>query len=148
MVYDEILEILAPCGLNCMKCMAYEHGDIRKTAAELKKLLGSFDRYARRFSRFNPVFERYPAFGEMLDFFTQAGCRGCRSGDCLNPNCGVAPCHKEKGVDFCFQCGEFPCEKTNFDPDLRERWLRMNALMRAKGVEAYYEETRDSPRYV
>ncbi|HEX2965804.1 MAG TPA: DUF3795 domain-containing protein, partial [Syntrophorhabdaceae bacterium] len=104
MDYDEIVKVLAPCGLNCAKCMAYADGDIKKNADELKKLLGAFDTYAKRFSSFNPVFEDYPSFKKVLNHFTQASCKGCRSGDCVYPNCGVASCHKKKGVDFCFQC--------------------------------------------
>ena len=56
-------------------------------------------------------------------------------------------CHAEKGVDFCFQCDEFPCEKTHFDADLKRRWVQMNNRMKEVGVEAYYEETKDAPRY-
>jgi hypothetical protein len=148
MNYDEIKEILAPCGLNCSKCMAFTGGEIKKHASELKRLLGSFDNYAERFSGFLPVFTNYPAFKELLGYFVQADCRGCRRGDCKYPNCGAAPCAKEKGVDFCFQCSEFPCERTNFDPNLRERWITMNKRMREIGVEAYFEETRDMPRYI
>lgn len=147
MEYGELLKTLAPCGLNCTKCMSFADGEIKKNAIALKRLLGSFDTYAHRFSRFNPVFESYPSFKALLEFFTQAGCKGCRSGDCLYPDCGVAPCSRLKGVDFCFQCDEFPCEKSNFDPNLKERWITMNTLMKQKGVEAYFEESRDEPRY-
>jgi hypothetical protein len=147
-VPQHILDVLAPCGLNCAKCMAFIKGDIKKNANEMKRLLGAFDSYARRFNRFTPVFENYPAFNALLDYFAQAGCQGCRKGECLYPNCGVAACYKRKDVDFCFQCGEFPCEKTNFDPNLKERWIKMNTLMREKGVEAYFAETKDLPRYV
>ncbi len=38
MKYDEILRLLAPCGLNCSKCMAFTNGDIKKNANELKKI--------------------------------------------------------------------------------------------------------------
>ncbi len=148
MTYDEIRKILAPCGLNCMKCQAYAGGDIKSHAMELKRLLGSFDSYAGRFSRFLPVFKNYPAFKDLLNQFSQANCRGCRSGDCKYPNCGVASCYKLKGVDFCFQCAEFPCSRTNFDPNLHQRWLTMGRRMKELGVEAYYEETKDKPRYV
>jgi hypothetical protein len=60
----------------------------------------------------------------------------------------VVVCYKEKGVDFCFQCSEFPCDKTNFDPHLNNRWLQMNERMNAIGVEAYFEETKDVCRYL
>ncbi|OQX17548.1 MAG: hypothetical protein BWK76_10460 [Desulfobulbaceae bacterium A2] len=148
MDHDDILRVLAPCGLNCAKCLAFVDGDIAKTASELQRLLGNFDTYARRFSSFKPVFDNYPPFKELLQHFTQASCRGCRQGDCLYPNCGVTACARERGVDFCFQCPEFPCEKTNFDPDLKARWLHMNSLMREQGIEAYFEATRNAPRYI
>ena len=147
MEYSVILELLAPCGLNCGKCQAYSAGEIKHHAAELKRLLGSFDRYAERFSSFQPVFKNYPAFRELLSQFSEANCKGCRQGDCKYPNCGVAACSKQKGVDFCFQCSEFPCEKTNFDPNLHERWITMNRRMKEIGVEAYFEKTKDEPRY-
>jgi hypothetical protein len=147
MEYEEILQCLAPCGLSCEKCVAYAQGGVGKHSRELQKLLGSFDRYAERFSAFLPVFTNYPAFKEMLAFFAQPDCKGCRSGVCKYPNCGVMTCYQSKGVDFCFQCDEFPCEKTNFDPDLHRRWIQMNNRMKEIGVQAYFEETKDLPRY-
>jgi hypothetical protein len=128
--------------------MANAEGDIRHHSIKLRELLGSFDGYAQRFSRFWPVFESYPQFKTMLEHFTGGECRGCRYGDCKYPNCGVAKCYGDKHVDFCFQCGEFPCGKTNFDDNLKTRWLKMNSRMKEIGVEAYYEETKDIPRYV
>lgn len=144
----EMPKNLAPCGLNCAKCQAYSEGEIKRAAIELKNLLGSFDTYAERFAKFLPVFETYPAFKELLNHFSEANCRGCRQGDCKYPNCGVAPCYRQKGVDFCFQCSDFPCTKTNFDPNLHKRWIRMNERMKEIGVEAYYRETKDLPRYI
>ena len=148
MNYSEIKKILAPCGLNCGKCLAYTEGEIKFHSKKLKDLLGSFNKYAERFSKFMPVFKKYHNFEEILNFFIQNECRGCRSGDCKYPNCGVAVCYKQKGVDFCFQCQDFPCEKTNFDDDLKERWLKMNRRMKEIGVEAYYQESKDLPRYI
>ncbi len=147
MTYDGIKKILAPCGLNCRKCQMYAEGEIRRHAVEMTRLLASFDGYAERFSRFLPVYRKYPEFKELLAHFSQANCKGCRQGDCKYPNCGVAKCYKSKGVDFCFQCGEFPCDKSNFDPNLYERWIRINHRMKEIGIEAYYEETKDQPRY-
>jgi len=64
------------------------------------------------------------------------------------PNCGVTSCYQKKRVAFCFQCDEFPCRKTNFDPNLKERWIKMNNCMEEIDVEAYFEETKDLPRYI
>ena len=147
MEYKDILDILAPCGLNCRKCFAYSEGEIKVLSTELQELLGSFDRYAERFSVFIPAFKDYPFFKELLAYFTQADCNGCRKGVCKYPNCGVITCYQQRDVDFCFQCDEFPCERTNFDPDLKRRWIQMNNRMKEIGVESYFQETKDLPRY-
>jgi len=148
MNYNDIVNMLAPCGLNCSKCMAYVDGDIKRKACELRSLLGNFDSYAEKFSQFNPVFENYPAFKRLLEHFAQASCKGCRNGNSIYPTCGVTSCYKKKGVDFCFQCNEYPCDRTNFDPDLKEIWIKINNLMKEKGVETYFEESKDLPRYL
>lgn len=147
MKYKEILDILAPCGLNCRKCFANSNGEIRKNSIKLQELLGSFDRYAERFSIFLPVFKNYPSFKELLIYLTQDNCNGCRKGSCFYPDCGVRDCYKSKNVDFCFQCDEFPCEKTNFDPDLKRRWIQMNNEMKEIGISSYYQKTKNLPRY-
>jgi hypothetical protein len=148
MQYHEILKVLAPCGLNCGKCQAYGDGDIKLHATELKRLLGSFEIYAERFSRFLPAFRNYHYFKELLTLFSQANCKGCRQGDCKYPNCGVALCYKQKNVDFCFQCKEFPCNRTNFDSNLKQQWIATNTRMKEVSVEAYFEEMKNVPRYV
>ncbi|MFH1153646.1 MAG: DUF3795 domain-containing protein [Pseudomonadota bacterium] len=148
MEYAEILDCLAPCGLSCRKCFAFVRGDISLHSRKLKDLFGNFDIYAERFSSFLPEFKDYPPFEKMLSFFAAPDCTGCRQGKCKYPNCGVVKCYKSKGVDFCFQCHEFPCNRTNFDPHLVERWIRMNTRMKEIGVEAYFEETRELCRYL
>lgn len=148
MDYAEILEHLAPCGLSCKKCFAYTKGDIGLHSQELQKLLGNFDIYAERFSAFIPAFKDYPSFKNMLAFFAEPDCEGCRKGTCKYPNCGVVDCHRERGVDYCFQCEEFPCDRTNFDPHLQKRWIKMNSRMKKIGIAGYWEETKDVCRYI
>ncbi len=147
MEYNDLLKSLAPCGLSCEKCFAYTEGHIGRHAGELKRFLGAFDIYAERFSAFLPAFKDYPEFKRLLEYLAQPGCTGCRTGKCLYPNCGVVECYGNKGVDFCFQCDEFPCNKTNFDPHLEKRWIQMNERMKEVGVEGFYNETQNDPRY-
>ena len=147
MEYEDILTDLAPCGLGCRKCFANTQGDVAVLSGQLQDRLGSFDIYAERFSAFLPAFKAYPSFKGLLAYLAQGHCDGCRRGTCLYPNCGVTTCYQDKGVDFCFQCDEFPCERTNFDAHLERRWVGLNERMKEIGVEAYYEETRDQPRY-
>ncbi len=147
MKYQEILKILAPCGLNCNNCFAYTNGEIRKTSIKLQNLLGLFDIYAERFSSFLPVFKNYPSFKSLLSYLTEENCSGCREGSCLYPDCGVRDCYKNKKVDFCFQCNEFPCGNSNFDTHLKRRWIQMNNRMKEIGIESFYQESKDNSRY-
>jgi hypothetical protein len=150
MTDEKIKEAIAPCGLCCETCFAHVDGEIRKLALKLKDKLGNFAVYAERFETLleNPLFGKYPGFAEMLDFFASENCKGCRNEQCkLFENCGIRPCHQEKGLEFCFQCGEFPCDKTNFDPGLYKRWVIINEKIRSIGIEQYTEGARVRSRY-
>jgi hypothetical protein len=150
MGYNEIKHRLAPCGLHCGKCFAFAGGDIARQSQQLKELLGNFDGYAKRFVELldEPAFEKYPDFAQMLALFADARCTGCRNEKCkLFKNCKVRDCHEAKGIDFCFQCAGFPCSNTGFDKHLEDRSVQINIRMKDIGVEAYYNEIKDKPRY-
>lgn len=150
MPYDDILNSISPCGLSCEKCFANENGDIRRYSLRLKEKLGNFDIYANRFVDLlgEPIFEKYPDFKKMLDYFSSENCKGCRKESCrLFKDCGVRACHQEKNVDYCFQCDDFPCDNTNFDEHLKNRWIKLNERIRKAGIEQFYAETKDAPRY-
>lgn len=151
MSYEQIKKAMAPCGLSCEKCFAHVDGDIRAYSRKLKEKLGNFAPYAERFESFlgEPIFKKYPDFEEVLDYLASENCKGCREDQCkLFKECGVSRCHREKRVDFCFQCEEFPCEKTHFDENLAKAWMRINEKIRKIGLERFYEKMKDRPRYV
>lgn len=60
--------------------------------------------------------------------------------------CKAATCHKEKGVDFCFQCNEYPCDNPTLGA-LTNRWKKRNDRMREIGVMEFYREQERLPRY-
>lgn len=145
--YEVALSELAPCGLDCSRCFGYAGGEIRDLAATLLDRLGNFDRVARRLSGVVPAFQEYPRFHEVLTVMAGASCLGCRAGGGHFPPCAAKSCFREKGVDFCFQCDEYPCQRNGFDKGLLRRWRQMNDRMREIGVEAYYREQKKIPRY-
>lgn len=148
MEYREILKHIAPCGLNCRKCLAHVEGDIRRLSVGLAEALGpNFGEYAGRLSAFEPALKNYDAFRELLDFFAKGSCRSCREGDCVFFACPVKDCVKEKGVDFCFQCDRFPCEGPGLSESLTKRWRDNNEEMKRVGVEGFFERVKDLPRY-
>ena len=143
----ELLKKIAPCGLLCYTCTAARDGAIQSLSKALLTLLESFDSYAERFSAFEPTMKKYPDFKEVLLLFSTASCEGCRGGKCVFPNCSISPCIEEKEHSFCFECEGFPCDKADFDPNLREKWLRSNNRMKEIGVEAYFSEVKDRSHY-
>ncbi len=151
MDHEKIKASVAPCGLSCEKCFAHVDGDIRGYSLKLKEKLGNFEIYAKRFETLlgEPVFKKYPDFKEMLDFLASENCGGCRNEQCkLFKNCGVRGCHQEKQVDYCHECEEFPCNKTNFDESLHKSWMLINEKIKKTGIEQYYEKTKTRSRYV
>jgi hypothetical protein len=150
MNYEYIKSRLAPCGLHCGKCFAFSEGDICRLSNELKYSLGNFGVFAERFVNMldESLFLKYPDFNEMLALFSKGKCKGCRKEKCvIFKTCKVRGCSEKKGVDFCFECSDFPCNDTGFDEHLQKRWLTINRKMKENGVESYYEEIKDMPRY-
>ena len=146
----ELLNKFGPCGLSCEKCFAFHNSQIKIHAEQLKINLGEFDAYANRFVSLleEPAFTKYPDFKEVLNVFAAGNCLGCRKQVChLFQECKVRNCYKEKGVDYCYECEEFPCEKTGFDENLIQRWRNINQKIRKIGLENYYLEIMDRPRY-
>lgn len=151
MTYEETKVALAPCGLSCEQCFAHVDGEIRRYSLKLKEKLGNFEGYAKRFETMlgEPIFKKYPDFKEMLDYFASENCRGCRNEQCkLFKECGIRPCHQDKQVDYCYQCDEFPCSKTNFDENLQKVWVIVNEKIKKSGVEQYCEKTKTRHRYM
>ena len=150
MDYEFIKSRLAPCGLHCGKCFAFSDGDIRLQSQQLKENLGNFDVYAERFVTMlnEPAFSKYPHFKLVLNLLSESKCKGCRKEKCvLLKTCKVRDCSEKKNVDFCFQCSIFPCNDTGFDEHLYKRFVHINQRMKEIGVDAYYDEVKDKPRY-
>ena len=147
---NDLKHKFGPCGLLCEKCYAFTDGPIRHHAERLKYFLGDFDPYAKRFADLlnEPGFEKYSEFKAFLSLLASENCQGCRKQEChLFTNCKVNQCHRVKNADYCFQCSEFPCGNTGFDDNLKQRWLKINARIREIGLEDYYQEIKDKPRY-
>lgn len=145
--YEIVLERLAPCGIDCRRCVRFEKGDVHHLARHLKAALEGFETMASRVADRYPALAGYPEFAAVLDLLTEAGCPGCRSGSVPMPFCSARTCHVEKGVDFCFQCDEYPCERNQYPENLRLRWRAANDRMRDAGPESFYRESLEKPRY-
>ena len=89
---DYFKKLTSPCGLDCFNCMVHEDW-ITKMPEEWVK---------RHSEIFNIPIEEMP-------------CKGCRDrkGHCNyapQKKCATFLCAQEKGVNYCFECADFPCK--------------------------------------
>lgn len=94
------------------------------------------------FNRPNQLFSLCGLNCGLCPMFLNKNCPGCGGGE-GNQSCKIARCSLEHdGVEYCFQCSEYPCEKYEhidyFDSFITHR-SRKADLERARcsGIEAY-----------
>lgn len=120
---------IAPCGIDCANCELFEENGMTE------------------------VWERVARYtGKPAD---QVKCIGCRSaGGCsIHEDCKTLDCVNTKGLDYCFECEDFPC--TFLLPavdraDTLPHNLKVFNLCRIKAVgeEAFLKEcARNRNRY-
>ena len=132
---NDKLKMVAPCGYCCLSCPAYVHSTCADKVAIEKEV------------------KRSNIGGYELDLSSsniKGWCNGCRQTKgsphfdrlCRTYDC----CLNKKGLDFCYECQEFPCLK--FAPisdsaELRRHNTKIyNLLMLKKlGLEEYIEQS-------
>ena len=147
MTDDALLRRIAPCGLDCGRCLDNPDSPIGRHARELARELGGFGKRAAFFSQLDPVFAAYPDFERVLTRLGQGGCSGCRAGTCLLGECRVKDCVRERGVAFCFACADFAACDPGLPPGLAERWRANNRRMAESALTAYALWLDGQPRY-
>ena len=121
---DKAKTMSSPCGLPCFHCPAYLAKENPEILEKLVTTLG------------------IPP--------DNATCEGCRPQKgkipFLNPEktCEIFLCTGEKGIDFCHECDDFPCER--FQPYADQAHFPHNmkmyqlCMMKKLGFEAWAEE--------
>jgi len=70
-----------------------------------------------------------------------SSCKGCRFGGGWSwwSDCPVRDCCIQRGVEFCFLCNEFPCEKLKKEPLLERKkaMIEANNQIRSVGLEGW-----------
>jgi len=138
------------CGQYYCNLCAYFKGTIVDAA---KNLLG----YTERYGSLRLIAERSNACD--LDEFLKGlrwlsshsvPCRGCRFGGGWSwwPDCPVRDCTKQKGIDFCYECHDFPCKRLKEDPLLERKrmMIEANNTIRSLGIKRYLEQLKERYR--
>jgi hypothetical protein len=114
-------EMIAVCGLDCSKCGAFlatQENDDQKRAEVAQD-------WSKRFK---------------IDIKPEdINCQGCQSIGELVLNyckvCEIRKCGKEKGLENCGYCGEYPCRKLDFiisnNLDAKSRLDKINSSLKS-----------------
>ena len=103
------------------------------------------------FNRQNQLFSLCGLNCGLCPMFLNKYCPGCGGGE-GNQSCKMAMCSMERdGVEYCFQCGEYPCSKYEHIDDYdsfithRNRMADMKKVQQI-GMEAYNAEQAERAR--
>jgi len=115
-------QMTAPCGLPCFACYVYLAKQNRELQMLISKVIG------------------IPP--------EQVVCRGCRQekGECahLPMPCRVYPCAAKRGIEFCGDCSDFPCDFLHPYADNARRWHNTKVfnlcLIKKMGLESWAKD--------
>jgi hypothetical protein len=124
-------QMTAPCGIDCFNCPAY---------------------LANKNEKLRTIVAKH------LDVpFEQAICNGCRNENgrvaCHNmtETCNVYKCTEKKGIKYCFDCSDFPCD--HLHPYADQAAVRPHntkvfnlGLIKKMGLEAWAKDKAKSVR--
>lgn len=121
-------ELLAPCGLYCGVCAVYIVHSSNDN--ELKE-------------RLLPIFKKWGA--KSIEDIT---CTGCLSDDIVFPfcqTCSIKSCIKEKNLEGCHQCNDFPCDIINNWPSPEGKQIILKEIQswREMGTEKWVESVEN-----
>lgn len=145
--YEQAVNELAPCGNDCSRCASYVDSKIVHLSKELNENLINFENMAKKLKDLMPIFNYYKEFSDILTHFSNGNCEGCRFTDKPKCQCSINSCHKTQNADFCFECSSFPCTPTTYNESLIEIWKNNNNKIKTYGVENFYIEQKNKPRY-
>jgi hypothetical protein len=121
------ITLTAPCGLDCFNCGIHKDNLTTEIADAIHSKVGV------------PLEE--------------IACKGCREQDGIhyhlpNGSCDTLDCVKNKGVDLCCDCNDFPCSKLAPTSDGAESYphnMKLYNLCRIKkfGIDAWIKESEE-----
>lgn len=102
------------------------------------------------------ILEEHNKFMERLKRASAPKCDGCRNNEGSSPSCiegcFIPTCSKAHQVDFCGECGEFPCGRIAqtdvFDDGLKSTFVKRGNLIKTLGAEQFFEMYKNKPHYM
>lgn len=157
---EKLLHYIAPCSLLCYTCLALKDGAFSECSPRLS---GYCEGVCEFLSLNMPEDERdkfhlfFNEFQNALKQLSGGMCHGCRNvpsskKGCIK-GCVIPDCAQERGVDFCAECNEFPCQKAKdffatHSNKITKIWEDGSKRIKEIGIEAYFEEKKNLSHYI
>jgi hypothetical protein len=133
----EELEQVTYCGLYCGLCA--QRNRIPHRAGELREAMQKegWDFWAKEMPGFNE-------FWLFLNDLSESDSRhSCRAGTCGPPFCGIRKCARQKGIDACPFCDDYPCHRILGLAKGYVMMLADGARMKDIGIAAWVQEQEE-----
>ena len=158
MTKEQLLDRVPPCGLVCYTCPGFKDGAIKAHSEALLKLNEGFREFLDKHlsEEYRYVLKEHDQYIAKLKKDSGAACPGCRKIDGKGPGCikgcFISACAKEHDVDFCGECGEFPCgkvEKSDLYSEIAKKdFYAGSLLIKQYGAEKFFEMKKDTSHYI
>jgi hypothetical protein len=128
------LSLVTYCGLYCPLCA--QRGRIPRQAQALKESMAKegYEFWGREL----PGFEAFWMFlSDLAD--PDKGCPGCRQGGGYPP-CAIRACARERSVEVCAFCEQFPCERIQSFAQVYPTLIADGERLRKIGIDAWIAE--------
>ena len=129
------------CGLYCLLCATKSR--IPRTAAELGNTLSKdgWDYFGEY------ILPGFKAFRSVLNQPAEydGTCPDCRGG-CGDPGCIIRNCAKERNIELCPHCEQYPCDHINEPAKRYPNLIADGKRLGEIGVEAWIEEQEERRR--
>lgn len=134
----ELLDFVTYCGLYCGLCA--ERTRIPTQAAALQAAM-----FEEGWPYWGPTMPGFDEFWGFLQELTKGGCPGCRAGGGY-PECQMRICARDRGLELCVQCSEFPCGHVEVLAARYPTLITDNRRLRAVGLGRWLAEQDERAR--
>lgn len=131
------LKLVAYCGVYCGLCS--NRGRIPQQAKALKETMAKegYDKWGTEI----PHFKEFWKF--LTDHCAPDGCcPGCRQGGGA-PFCSIKKCARERKIDVCVFCEDFPCKRINGLAKGYTTLIADSKRMKEIGIDAWVKEQEE-----
>jgi len=135
----EELEFVTYCGLYCGLCAGRARIPKRATALQEAMTEEGWPDWGGGI----PGFAEFWRFLEGLH--ADSGCPGCRAGG-GPPECQIRNCARQRGLELCSQCPDFPCPRIKALGAIYPTLLADNRRLQAVGLEQWLAEMEERAR--